>query len=200
VSKWETEKSFPEVTLIPKIADLLGTTVNELLVEKEQNKLVENKQKGDKGSLEIKKEILAKRTGIGIDIVFLILSTISLILFFAFPSKDGIGIGNIIKDIYAVFVLLFVIIIYVFTLIKNIKTPKIVIGFNGEKIEVYNKKGEIRYIELNQIKSVWISIIGEIYAGRLKIFLNNGECLVFYSIIRPSITKGKIEALKSYRR
>jgi transcriptional regulator with XRE-family HTH domain len=70
VSKWERNLSCPDVNSIPKLAEILGTTVEELLnaqPKKENNKTKEEKQqfiskyidnividKTDKGSLDIK--------------------------------------------------------------------------------------------------------------------------------------------------
>ena len=184
VSKWETDRSFPEVTLIPKIADLLGTTVNELLVEtKEQN--------DEKKIPEFKKEILAERTGLIIDFFLLAFCAAMISIFFISPKFDVRGIlifGMIIMCVS----------ISVFIIIKDLQTPKVIICFNGEDLEIYSKTKETRYVKFNQIENIWTSRFGESYAGRFKIFLKNGEELLFYSIKRPSVAKGKIEALKNY--
>jgi len=184
VSKWETGRSFPEVTLIPKLAALLGTTVNDLLVETKE-------QKNEKKSPEFKKEILAERTGLIIDFFLLTICVIMIALYIFLPKSN-------LEKILGLIAIIMCVSVSIFSLIKDIRTPKIVICFNGKELEIYSKTKEIRYIKFNQIDNVWTSSFGESYAGRFKIFLKNGEELLFYSIKRPSVVKGKIDALKNY--
>jgi len=188
VSKWETEKSFPEVTLLPKIAELLDTTVNDLLVEKNEQKNYQEK------------EIIAERSNSLIYIFGFSLSTLCLIILLLTPL-----FGPRIKPFrfdFRGFLILGAFILgsvsFLYMLIKNIRMPKIVISLIGEKLEINYKSNEIKYIILNQIEDVWAPKYSGAYSGRLTISLDNGENLILQTIKRPSVVKGKIDALKNY--
>ena len=45
VSKWERNLSYPDISSIPKLAEILGTTVEELLNAQSKNNNIKNKTK-----------------------------------------------------------------------------------------------------------------------------------------------------------
>jgi len=184
VSKWETDRSFPEVTLIPKIADLLGTSVNELLVEKEM-------QNND-GKFSKTNEVIAEKANTLAYLFGLAICAFLLIIYFVLtPKINGTGILHIVLVSTMVAVLLFV-------MIKNILTPPVVIVFNGNELEIYNKANEIRKVQFDEINSVLTSYRSGGYAGKLIINLKSEESIVYHSIKKPAIVKGKIDALKNF--
>jgi len=185
VSKWETEKSFPEVTLLPKIAELLDTTVNDLLAETKE-------QKNENENAKYEKEVIAERTGFIMHFFMLVVCAVMISIYIiSSPKFDVEGVLLLGMVIFATLVSMYIV-------FKDSKSPKIIIAFNGEQLEIYSKTKQTRYVELNQIKEVWTSSIGGAYSGRLKIFLINDEELLLYAIKHPAVVRGKIEAMKKY--
>lgn len=100
VSKWETGKSMPDVSIMMELCEILGITVNELLsgeriamedyqAKAEENMLIlqEKKARAERDLLRVEKIWL---------IVAVLLSPIHFAINYYFPDNNGTGIGLII--------------------------------------------------------------------------------------------------------
>ncbi|MEY8391173.1 XRE family transcriptional regulator [Lachnospiraceae bacterium] len=100
VSKWETGKSIPDVSIMIKLCDILGITVNELLsgeriamedykAKAEENMLLlqEKKAKAEKSFRRLEKVWL---------VVAVLLTPIHFAINYYFPDNNGTGIGLVI--------------------------------------------------------------------------------------------------------
>ncbi|MBC5744876.1 helix-turn-helix transcriptional regulator [Lachnospiraceae bacterium MD308] len=100
VSKWETGKSIPDVSIMMELCDILGITVNELLsgeriamedykAKAEENMLLlqEKKAKAEKDFRRVEKIWL---------IVAVLLTPIHFAINYYFPNNNGTGIGLVI--------------------------------------------------------------------------------------------------------
>lgn len=100
VSKWETGKSCPDVSLMLELCNVLGITVNELLSgerilmedyqKKAEENLVELQDKKMKSQKRFKRMEMA-----GLAIVILLIPVHFAINYF-YPNNEGTGIGGII--------------------------------------------------------------------------------------------------------
>ncbi|XCP83446.1 helix-turn-helix transcriptional regulator [Roseburia hominis] len=100
VSKWETGKSCPDVSIMLELCDILGITVNELLSgeritmenyqKKAEENLIELQRKKDKAQ-----KSLAKIEMIWL-VIALLLVPVHLAINYYYPENNGTGIGLVI--------------------------------------------------------------------------------------------------------
>ncbi|MCM1569508.1 MAG: helix-turn-helix domain-containing protein [Roseburia sp.] len=86
VSKWETGKSIPDVSIMMELCDILGITINELL-SGERIAMEDYKAKAEKDFRCVEKIWL---------IVAVLLSPIHFAINYFFPNNNGTGIGLVI--------------------------------------------------------------------------------------------------------
>jgi len=118
ISKWETGEGYPEITIIPTLADELGITVDELLA----GKPIKNSNHNTSESLSVSSNqaILRFKTHCSIAIALLFFGIIMLALFaFTWPNLTIIGLSILILSI----VIGFTIIVTAFSRLKLLQ-PK----------------------------------------------------------------------------
>lgn len=99
VSKWETGKSCPDVSIMMKLCDILGITVNELLsaerisMENYQKKAEENLMELKRKKDQAQKSLL--RTELIWLVIALLLCPIHLAINYYFPENNGTGVGQL---------------------------------------------------------------------------------------------------------
>lgn len=100
VSKWETGKSCPDVSLMLELCNVLGITVNELL-SGERILMEDYQKKAEENLMELQdKKINAQKMFKRMELVWLaiaiLLVPVHLALNFFYPDNEGTGIGDII--------------------------------------------------------------------------------------------------------
>jgi len=100
VSKWETGKSCPDVSIMLDLCDILGITVNELL-SGERIPMEHYQKKAEQNLLELqRKKDKAQKSLLRVELIWLaialLLSPIHFLINFYFPENKGTGIGLII--------------------------------------------------------------------------------------------------------
>ena len=106
VSKWETGKSMPDVSIMLELCEILGITVNELL-SGERIKMEDYKKKAEENLIELqaKKEKAQKDFDFLSKIlipVFLLFFVLNMVLNFYFPEKNYNGLLGFASFIIAV--------------------------------------------------------------------------------------------------
>lgn len=100
VSKWETGKSCPDVSLMLELCNVLGITVNELL-SGERILMEDYQKKAEENLVELQdKKMKAQKMFKRIELVWLAIAILLVPVHFAinyfYPNNEGTWIGNII--------------------------------------------------------------------------------------------------------
>ncbi len=100
VSKWETGKSCPDVSLMLELCHVLGITVNELL-SGERILMEDYKKKAEENLVELQdKKMKAEKMFKRMELVWLAVTILLVPVHFAinyfYPDNEGTGIGDII--------------------------------------------------------------------------------------------------------
>ena len=100
VSKWETGKSCPDVSLMLKLCNVLGITVNELL-SGERILMEDYQKKAEENLVELQdKKMKAQKMFKRMELVWLVITILLVPVHFAinyfYPNNEGTGIGDII--------------------------------------------------------------------------------------------------------
>ena len=100
VSKWETGKSCPDVSIMMKLCDILGITVNELL-SAERISMENYQKKAEENLMELKrKKDQAQKSLLRTELIWLAIALLLGPLHFAvnyyFPENSGTGVGLLI--------------------------------------------------------------------------------------------------------
>lgn len=100
VSKWETGKSCPDVSIMMKLCDILGITVNELL-SAERISMENYQKKAEENLMELKrKKDQAQKSLLRTELIWLVIALLLSPLHFAvnyyFPENSGTGVGLLI--------------------------------------------------------------------------------------------------------
>lgn len=101
VSKWETGKSCPDVSIMVELCDILGITVNELLSGERIN--MENYQKkAEENLMELQaKKDKAQKAFLRIELIFILIavlmSPVHLAINYYYPDNKGTGIGDFLS-------------------------------------------------------------------------------------------------------
>lgn len=100
VSKWETGKSCPDVSIMMKLCDILGITVNELL-SAERISMENYQKKAEENLMELKrKKDQAQKSLLRTELIWLAIALLLSPLHFAvnyyFPENSGTGVGLLI--------------------------------------------------------------------------------------------------------
>lgn len=100
VSKWETGKSCPDVSIMMKLCDILGITVNELL-SAERISMENYQKKAEENLMELKrKKNQAQKSLLRTELIWLVIALLLSPLHFAvnyyFPENSGTGVSLLI--------------------------------------------------------------------------------------------------------
>ncbi|MBD5427737.1 MAG: helix-turn-helix domain-containing protein, partial [Treponema sp.] len=100
VSKWETGKSCPDVSLMLELCNVLGITVNELL-SGERILMEDYQKKAEENLVELQdKKMKAQKMFKRMELVWLVITILLVPVHFAinyfYPNNEGTGIGDII--------------------------------------------------------------------------------------------------------
>lgn len=100
VSKWETGKSCPDVSIMMKLCDILGITVNELL-SAERISMENYQKKAEENLMELKrKKDQAQKSLLRTELIWLVIALLLSPLHFAvnyyFPENSGTGVSLLI--------------------------------------------------------------------------------------------------------
>ena len=100
VSKWETGKSCPDVSIMMKLCDILGITVNELL-SAERISMENYQKKAEENLMELKrKKAQAQKSLLRTELIWLVIALLLSPLHFAvnyyFPENSGTGVSLLI--------------------------------------------------------------------------------------------------------
>lgn len=100
VSKWETGKSCPDVSIMMKLCDILGITVNELL-SAERISMENYQKKAEENLMELKrKKDQAQKSLFRTELIWLVIALLLSPLHFAvnyyFPENSGTGVSLLI--------------------------------------------------------------------------------------------------------
>lgn len=99
VSKWETGKSCPDVSLMPDLCNVLGITVNELL-SGERILMEDYQKKAEENLVELQdKKMKAQKMFKRMELIWLAIAILLVPVHFAinyyYPNNEGTGIGEI---------------------------------------------------------------------------------------------------------
>lgn len=100
VSKWETGKGCPDVSIMLELCDILGITVNELLTG-ERITMEDYQKKAEENLLALqKKKEKAEKSLLRIELIWLaiaiLLMPVHLAINYYYPENNGTGVGLII--------------------------------------------------------------------------------------------------------
>lgn len=100
VSKWETGKSCPDVSIMLELCDILGITVNELL-SGERIVMEDYQKKAEENLLELQsKKEKAQKSWSSLEMVWLtitlLLIPVHLAINYFYPENSGTGVGLLI--------------------------------------------------------------------------------------------------------
>lgn len=100
VSKWETGKSMPDVSIMLELCNLLGISVNELLTG-EHIAMEKYKEKAEENLIEMQeKKVKAQKSLLRTELVWLAIAIIlipaHLAINYYYPNNNGTGIGGLI--------------------------------------------------------------------------------------------------------
>lgn len=101
VSKWETGKSIPDISIMLELCEVLGVTVNELLSGERITTMEDYKKKAEQNMIELqeKKEKVKKslfRVSLSWLIIAVLLTPLHLAINYYFPDNHGTGVGALI--------------------------------------------------------------------------------------------------------
>lgn len=109
VSKWETGKSCPDVSIMLELCDILGITVNELL-SGERIVMEDYQKKAEENLIELQsKKEKAQKSLFRVELIWLVISLllmpVHLAINYFYPENTGTGVGLLIILIgFAMFV------------------------------------------------------------------------------------------------
>ena len=112
VSKWETGKSCPDVSIMLELCDILGTTVNELL-SGERIVMEDYQKKAEENLIELQsKKEKAQKSLFRVELIWLVISLllmpVHLAINYFYPENSGTGVGLVVILIgFAMFVAYF---------------------------------------------------------------------------------------------
>lgn len=100
VSKWETGKSCPDVSIMLELCDILGITVNELL-SGERIVMEDYQKKAEENLIELQsKKEKAQKSLLRVELVWLAISLllmpVHLAINYFYPENSGTGVGLLI--------------------------------------------------------------------------------------------------------
>ncbi len=103
VSKWETGKSMPDVSIMLELCNLLNISVNELLTG--EHITMENyKEKAEENLLELQgKKVKAQKSLLRTELIFMaiavLLAPVHLAINYYYPNNNGTGVGLLLAII-----------------------------------------------------------------------------------------------------
>lgn len=112
VSKWETGKSCPDVSIMLELCDILGITVNELL-SGERIVMEDYQKKAEENLIELQsKKEEAQKSLSRVELIWLVISLllmpVHLAINYFYPENSGTGVGLLVILIgFAMFVAYF---------------------------------------------------------------------------------------------
>lgn len=112
VSKWETGKSCPDVSIMLELCDILGITVNELL-SGERIVMEDYQKKAEENLIELQsKKEKAQKSLFRVELIWLMISLllmpVHLAINYFYPENSGTGVGLLVIVIgFAMFVAYF---------------------------------------------------------------------------------------------
>lgn len=112
VSKWETGKSCPDVSIMLELCDILGITVNELL-SGERIVMEDYQKKAEENLIELQsKKEEAQKSLSRVELIWLVISLllmpVHLAINYFYPENSGTGVGLLVIVIgFAMFVAYF---------------------------------------------------------------------------------------------
>lgn len=112
VSKWETGKSCPDVSIMLELCDILGITVNELL-SGERIVMEDYQKKAEENLIELQsKKEKAQKSLFRVELIWLVISLllmpVHLAINYFYPENSGTGVGLVVILIgFAMFVAYF---------------------------------------------------------------------------------------------
>lgn len=112
VSKWETGKSCPDVSIMLELCDILGITVNELL-SGERIVMEDYQKKAEENLIELQsKKEEAQKSLSRVELIWLVISLllmpVHLAINYFYPENSGTGVGLVVILIgFAMFVAYF---------------------------------------------------------------------------------------------
>lgn len=112
VSKWETGKSCPDVSIMLELCDILGITVNELL-SGERIVMEDYQKKAEENLIELQsKKEKAQKSLFRVELIWLMISLllmpVHLAINYFYPENSGTGVGLLVILIgFAMFVAYF---------------------------------------------------------------------------------------------
>ena len=112
VSKWETGKSCPDVSIMLELCDSLGITVNELL-SGERIVMEDYQKKAEENLIELQsKKEKAQKSLFRVELIWLVISLllmpVHLAINYFYPENSGTGVGLVVILIgFAMFVAYF---------------------------------------------------------------------------------------------
>lgn len=100
VSKWETGKSIPDVSIMLDLCGILGITVNELLSGERIVSMEDYQKKAEQNLVEQEKKAQAQKSLFIVELIWLAIAILLIPVHFAinyyFPENHGTGIGTLI--------------------------------------------------------------------------------------------------------
>lgn len=101
VSKWETGKSIPDVSIMLELCEILGITVNELLSGERITTMEDYQKKAEQNMVDLQgKKAQAQKSLFRVNLIWsviaVLLTPVHLAINYYFPNNHGTGIGQLI--------------------------------------------------------------------------------------------------------
>lgn len=101
VSKWETGKSIPDVSIMLELCEILGITVNELLSGERIATMEDYQKKAEQNMVDLQdKKAQAQKSLFRVNLIWLIIAVLltpaHLAINYYFPNNQRTGIGELI--------------------------------------------------------------------------------------------------------
>ena len=101
VSKWETGKSIPDVSIMLELCEILGITVNELLSGERITTMEDYQKKAEQNMVDLQdKKAQAQKSLFRVNLIWLIIAVLltpaHLAINYYFPNNQRTGIGELI--------------------------------------------------------------------------------------------------------
>lgn len=101
VSKWETGKSIPDVSIMLELCEILGITVNELLSGERITTMEDYRKKAEQNMIDLQdKKAKSKKSLFRVNLIWTIIAVLltpaHLAINYYFPDNHGTGIGELI--------------------------------------------------------------------------------------------------------
>lgn len=101
VSKWETGKSMPDVSIMLELCEILGITVNELLSGEKITTMEDYQKKAEQNMVQLQnKKAKAQKSQFRMNLIWAIIAILltlaHLAINYYFPDNNGTGIGELI--------------------------------------------------------------------------------------------------------